>query len=418
VDVVEAVVEGAAVRQHRDPEAGRMTETRMTGGRMIDQMDRAILALQAAFTARKLYGLDHAVVKKQVDLASETFASLLAARRELRVVRIESALLFDDADLPSCVHLAEVLTPCLASHRVEWLEFRAGLARAELVTLLEQLERAPADAARIGTTHVRVGRLGRNDADDGDADALFESADTVSTFRQIWGGLGGGGGDGEGGPGAGPGGRPDQKLSDLVESIRLAVAVGSDVCKQLAEVKSHDEYTFVHTVNVAILSAALGEAVGMKPSQVFDLTLAALLHDVGKQRTPLAILNKPGKLDDAERKQMELHTTAGAAMLMVRQGVPDVAPVVAFEHHANVDGTGYPRLTRHGRPHLASQIVHVADVFDALRTHRPYRAALEDAKVRSILTDGSGKQFDAALLNLFLDRVVTPREAGPRKLSA
>ena len=136
----------------------------------------------------------------------------------------------------------------------------------------------------------------------------------------------------------------------------------------------------MHTVNVAILSAALGEAVGMRPNQVFDLTLAALLHDVGKQHTPLAILNKPGKLDDGERQQMEQHASVGAALLLARRGVPDVAPIVAMEHHANVDGTGYPRLRRNARPHVASQIVHVADVFDALRTNRPYRAAMDDAR--------------------------------------
>lgn len=374
---------------------------------MIERMDKAILALQAAATARKLYGIDHAVVKRQVDLAAETLTGMLEGRRELRVVLLENTLVFEDVELPSCVHLAEVLTPRLAAHRIEWIEFRPGLARAELVTLLEQLERAPAELLRSGTAHIKVGRLGRAEAGAADASegGTLEVSDTISQFREIWGGLRGGD-------------RPDQRLGDLVESIRLAVAVGADVCKQLAEVKNHDEYTFVHTVNVAILSAALGEAVGMKPNQVFDLTLAALLHDVGKQRTPLTILNKPGKLDDGERKQMELHTTAGASILLARPGVPDVAPIVAFEHHANIDGTGYPRLRRSPRPHLASQIVHVADVFDALRTHRPYRAAMDDAKVRAILKEGSGKLFDTALVNLFLERVVSSTAQGPRRLSA
>jgi putative nucleotidyltransferase with HDIG domain len=373
---------------------------------MIERMDKAILALQAAATARRLYGVDHAVVTRQVDQAFETLAALLAERKELRVVRLEQALVFEDVELPSNVYLAEVLTPRLAAHRIEWLEFRSGLARAELVTLLDQLERAPAELLRSGTAHIQTGRLGHSDAAEklGKAGTLAVD-DTVSQFREIWGGLRGGG-------------RPDEKLSDLVESIRLAVAVGADVCKQLADVKNHDEYTFVHTVNVAILSAALGEAVGMRPNQVFDLTLAALLHDVGKQRTPLAILNKPGRLDDGERKQMEQHTTAGAAILLARPGVPDVAPIVAMEHHANVDGTGYPNLRRVGRPHLASQIVHVADVFDALRTNRPYRAAMDDAKVRSILMEGAGKAFDASLVDLFLDRVVSPKASGPRRISA
>jgi len=321
------VVVGAAVREHRDAEAGRMTE----------RMDKAILALQAAATARRLYGLDHAVVKRQVDLSAQMFESMLAQRPALRVVRLEQTMMFEDAELPSARHLAEVLAPRLTAHGIEWLEFRRGLARPELVTLLDQLERAPTDLLRGGTAHIRVGRIGQSESATPDSGSVLSMNEQVSQFKDLWGSLRGDG-------------RPDQRLNDLVESIRLAVSVGADVCKQLAEVKSHDEYTFVHTVNVAILSAALGESVGMKPNQVFDLTLAALLHDVGKQRTPLAILNRPGKLDDGERRQMELHTTAGAAILLSRPGVPDVAPIVAFEHHANIDGSGYPRLRRARAP--------------------------------------------------------------------
>jgi hypothetical protein len=118
---------------------------------MIDRMDKAVLALQAAFTARKLYGIDHAVVKRQVDVTADTMAGMLAERRELRLVRLENTLVFGDVELPSGVHLAEVLVPRLVAHGIEWLEFRAGLGRAELVTLLDQLERAPAELLRSGT---------------------------------------------------------------------------------------------------------------------------------------------------------------------------------------------------------------------------------------------------------------------------
>ena len=364
---------------------------------MIDLMDKAMLALQAAATGRRLYGGEHPVPRRQVDLAVETLGQLLAAAREVKVVLLDNALMFQDAELPSCPMLDAWLIPRLAAHGVEWVEFRSGLAQPEVVQFLNQLERPPAEGGRgsSDTPHVRVGRIGRpsSEAESGMASAL-DRDEQVGQLKSIWSGLKGGGG------------RPDQRLGDLVESIRLAVSVGADVCNQLAEVKSHDEYTFVHTVNVAILSAALGEAVGMSQNQVFELILAALLHDVGKQRTPLEILNKPGSLDDAERRRMEQHTVDGAAILLSRRGVPDVAPIVAFEHHANVDGTGYPKLPRKEKPHLASQIVHVADVFDALRTNRPYRAALNEEKVRRILMDGSGKLFDPALVDLFLERVV------------
>jgi putative nucleotidyltransferase with HDIG domain len=382
---------------------------------MIQQMDTAMLALQSAAGARKLYGLEHAAAKRQTALAVELLAALFASRRSVRVVRIDNALLFDDAHLPSCVRLNDVLIPLLVAHEIEWIEFHTGLTRTELSEFLHQLDAAPsgtpATGARLGTPLIRVGRIGRSDpSSDSISDpnlaaaatviSSFDKEQQIEQFRQIWTALRGGS-------------RPDQRLAELVESIRLAVAVGADVCRQLADIKNHDEYTFVHTVNVGILSAALGEAVGMSPNQVFDLTMAALLHDVGKQRTPHSILNKPGKLDEAERKRMERHTLDGAAILLARPGVPDFAPIVAFEHHANIDGTGYPHLSRGKRPHLASQIVHVADVFDALRTNRPYRAALDAQTVRAMLVEAAGRSFDSALVNLFLEKVVKLAPADP-----
>jgi putative nucleotidyltransferase with HDIG domain len=387
---------------------------------MIHQMDAALLSLQAAAGARKLYGPEHAAARRQTALTVELLGAMFSSRRALRVVRLDGALLFDDAQLPSCVRFNDVLIPLLAAHDIEWIEFQAGLTKAELIDFLVQLEGPPQEGGRLGTPHVRVGQIGRGEVAGFDGATVGARAaaaggamagtegelpagaaqvisidrdQQVEQFRQIWLALR-------------AGKRPDNRLAELVESIRLAVAVGADVCRQLADVKNHDEYTFVHTVNVAILSAALGEAVGMGANQVFDLTMASLLHDVGKQHTPLTILNKPGKLDESERKRMERHTVDGAAILMSRAGCPDFAPIVAFEHHANIDGTGYPNLSRNKRPHLASQIVHVADVFDALRTNRPYRAALDAEKVRSMLLEGAGKAFDEARVSLFLERVV------------
>lgn len=370
---------------------------------MIHDVDKAILALQAAAVGRQLYGVDHPVPRRHVEESLRLLTAALASARQqqLRLVRLDGKLHLEDDELPSGALLADGLLPRLAAHGIEWLEFRPGITSDELVSFIEQLERVDPDTTAAGTPHVLIGQIGRNrGASSGSSRAggpagiaSLDEADPAGQLKKIWDGIQ-------------QGARPDRKLTDLVESIRLAAAISTDVCKLLAEVKGHDEYTFVHTVNVAILSAALGEAVGMKTNHVFDLTLAALLHDVGKQRTPLAILNKPGRLEDAERRRVEQHAVDGAAILLACRGIPDVASIVAFEHHANVDGTGYPTLPAGLRPHLASQIVHVADVFDALRTNRPYRAALDEPTVRKIILQESGKSFEPALVALFLDHVI------------
>jgi putative nucleotidyltransferase with HDIG domain len=362
---------------------------------MIEQMDKAMLALQAAAAGRSLYGADHPAIARQLDLAAQMLGDMLAKVAELKLVCLDNTLLFQDGKLPSCDQLTAALIPRLVAHGIEWMEFRSGLTRAQLQALLEQLERPHEQSTRIGTPHIHVGIVGRalDEPPPPSIISALERADQLEQLQRIWDGLR-------------TGDPPDERLGEIVENIRLAVVVGADICKQLALVKSHDEYTFVHTVNVGILSAALGEAIGMGSKQVFELTLAALLHDVGKQEMPQEILNKAGKLDDDERKQIERHTVDGAAMLFANHGVPEVAPIVAYEHHANIDGTGYPRLARNRRPHLASQIVHIADVFDALRTNRPYRAALDEPTVLKILLEGSGKSFDPALVDLFLRRIV------------
>ena len=117
---------------------------------MIDLMDKALVALQAAATARKLYGPAHPSVGRQLALAAETLGLLLAGRRELRVVRLDGALLFEDADLPSCAVLSAALVPALAKHGVEWVELRQGLEQPELLTFLDQLERPPARHSDAG----------------------------------------------------------------------------------------------------------------------------------------------------------------------------------------------------------------------------------------------------------------------------
>jgi len=370
---------------------------------MIEIMDSAMLAIQACLGARKLYGDSHGAASRQLDQAWESLRNLLGQRVNVRLVRIHDSLLFDDLPLPSCPRLKDGITRLLTEHGIEWIEFENGLNRDHLARLLKQLERAVSAYSPLGTQRIKVGRLARSTSMAPAIllpDAQLSPQNHVLELKEIWTGLH-------------KVEQVDHRLTDLVESVRRAVPAAAAVWRQMAQVKDHDEYTFVHTVNVAILSAALAEAVGMNPNQVCDLTFAALLHDVGKQHTPLQILSKPGKLTDSERKQMERHTVDGAAILLGRLNVPDFAPVVAFEHHANLDGSGYPNLGRGRYPHLASQIVHIADIFDALRTNRPYRAAMSVEKVKEILTDGAGRSFDGVLLDVFLDSVVQVSDPQP-----
>jgi putative nucleotidyltransferase with HDIG domain len=196
-------------------------------------------------------------------------------------------------------------------------------------------------------------------------------------------------------------------LGDIVSCISKVIDDSSDAMLPLAPLKRRDEYTFTHTINVAVISTSLGEALGFDPHTAHELSIAALLHDVGKQVIPKEILDKQGRLTEEEFFVMQQHPVEGARFLLNTPGVPELAPIVAYEHHVRVDGCGYPKLPRGWKLNLASRIIQMADVFDALRTTRPYRAGLPVPKVVEVMRHDVGVFFDADLLQIFFEQVVS-----------
>jgi putative nucleotidyltransferase with HDIG domain len=189
----------------------------------------------------------------------------------------------------------------------------------------------------------------------------------------------------------------------VVRSLAVAMHSGGarDVMLPLLQLKEFDQYTTTHSMNVAVLSMALGEFLGLSARDVRGLGMAGLLHDVGKTKIPLEVLTKPGKLTDEERALMNEHPAAGARMLLQADEDLDVPIVVAYEHHIMINGGGYPAL-HYGRScHHASTLVHVCDVYDALRTRRPYRDAWSFEKTLAYLVDRSGVEFDPELVAAF-----------------
>lgn len=175
----------------------------------------------------------------------------------------------------------------------------------------------------------------------------------------------------------------------------------------LTTLKSHDNYTFYHSVNVCIYSLALGKRLGMNRSQLTELGVSALFHDLGKARIPPEILNKDGALSPAEREVMMKHPHLGVKELLemgVFSSLAFRSMVSAFEHHLYYDGSsgGYPKLRDAYRPHLVGRIVAITDVFDAMITKRVYskRPPTRDQAL-SYLMSQAGTQFDPVLVRLF-----------------
>ena len=174
---------------------------------------------------------------------------------------------------------------------------------------------------------------------------------------------------------------------------------------QLTNIMSFDEYTFAHSVNVCAISTLLGVISGYSPKRLNELALGAILHDIGKIKVPLPILNKKGKLTDEEMDVMRKHSEFGFDLLRSTSHLSVVPMHVAFQHHENFNGTGYPRGLKQSRIHEYARIVAIADVYDAITTDRPYQKARTPHQAYEIMLADSGNKFDTSLLEVFFENL-------------
>lgn len=189
----------------------------------------------------------------------------------------------------------------------------------------------------------------------------------------------------------------------VVEQLTTQVAGDPSQALLVTAVKSYDEYTYYHMLNVCILSLALGHAIGLRPDQVATLGLGAILHDVGKVKVPIDVLQHVGALSEEQWRLIQKHPVDGAGLILVTgRDVFDPAVSIVLEHHAGYDLSGYPALTERPRPSLPARLVSVADCFDAVTSKRSYRRAEERRQALSILQAGAGRGFDPVVVRVFV----------------
>ena len=193
-------------------------------------------------------------------------------------------------------------------------------------------------------------------------------------------------------------------VREIVELLVRKVAGSSAALGQILAVKMYENLTYCHSVNVATLSLLIGRQLGFDRPSTSALAEAALLHDIGKTRIPLEILRKPGALDKRERKIMESHTTLGSEILVEVDGLQPLTATVALEHHRAVIGEGYPDL-EHAIPHFLSQIVAVADIYEAVTGARSYQDPSTPDQGCLLLARLAGTKLNTALVKSFVNFV-------------
>jgi HD-GYP domain-containing protein (c-di-GMP phosphodiesterase class II) len=385
-----------------------MTEPAIPGA--LSAVDRLVVSLVAGINMRALYGSEHPALASHVDRILEAVTAACQERQKdsLTFLVVGQDLVVENQPLRTGSLYHQQFIRALTRRAVERLTVARGLDAAECVRFLTPMALG---GVPVSTRYIVVGRV----------ELQAPGVETEGPGPGT--GAGGGAGEGSGGDSAVESltaqsvdgareaftkFRTDRRgglvrLEQVVWSLMDALQRATREILPLAPLKTHDDYTFVHSVNVSLLTLAQARSFGIEGARLHAIGLAAFVHDIGKLKIPLEVLNKPGKLEGEEWRIMMSHAQEGATHLCSVEGSHPLAILVAYEHHMRYDGQPnypVPRIGR--RPTLASQMTSISDVYDAICTTRPYAKARSREFAVSVLTGRVGTFHSPALVANFV----------------
>lgn len=184
-----------------------------------------------------------------------------------------------------------------------------------------------------------------------------------------------------------------------------------NICIDLIEMRSYDDYTYSHCVNVAILSTIIGIGMGLSNEELRALSLAGLLHDLGKTKIPTEILNKPDKLTQDEYRIVRRHAEYSYEIIRDNEEIPYITKIAVLLHHENENGTGYPVCLPSNKIYKLAKIIHVADVYDALTSKRPYKEAYNPSEALEFIMGNCDIMFHYETVETFI-KYIAPYPIG------
>ena len=369
-----------------------------------------LTSLAQSLSTMMLYPREHPTWSRAVDASYGALGELQKENdRPLftflgRDVVYGQAALHDLRDWPWSQKLAEV--------GVQRLEFEPGVTRAEfeefIADVLQRMVQsgagAPVEAAPrpSGRQSIRFGQVTVSDEDDSSASsetkeptptggpslpyALEEEAGAATyifdeaTAKDVV---------------------PLVEADAVVRSLSVAMRGSSAMIIPLLRLKANDPYNAIHAINAAVLVMALAEQLGLGNRDVHEFGMAALLHDLGMAKVPRELVQKPIELTEAERRVVERHPVDGARIILASDKRMELGATVAYEHHLRPDGTGYPQRLFKRPLHLASRIVRVCSVYNALRIPRAHREPYPAAQALRFIEERAGTEFDREITTRF-----------------
>jgi HD-GYP domain-containing protein (c-di-GMP phosphodiesterase class II) len=185
-----------------------------------------------------------------------------------------------------------------------------------------------------------------------------------------------------------------RNVKSMAKNIVDEILCNRHAMINLIDLRTYDDYTYSHSLNVTVLSIVLGAALGLGKDTICELAIGALIHDTGKMFIQKEILNKPGQLTDGEFEEIKKHSELGYRYLCDNPDIPESSKIATLHHHEQYDGNGYPNGLTGEEIHLFGRIIAVADVYDALTSDRPYRKAMLPSDAIEYIMGGYGTLFD------------------------
>ncbi len=382
--------------------------------KMHKQVFNTLYLLRIVISNTRLYSLDHPKTKEMIAKTLSSLNKTLFTIRELTILIIDNDLIINNRAIrPEESDYFSLFITVLKQKNIGHVSFKRGLTMRELTLFLSDLSSKSATTVYNGPG-ISSGKLGlkedphdntplhdpllfsdgkgRNSRSDPELIAKLKSLSRKQLLlaQELYFSI-----------------KKDQNfdlrgVQDSMSSFVTLFSRNLNPLSLLTPLKSNDDYTFTHVINVCILTLAQAESLGFKDQNLYDIGITATLYDIGKGFIPEEVLNKAGALDPEEQEIVKEHSAKGAEYLLGIPEAPKLAVLAALEHHIHFDGGGYPNIGRSWKTNIVSQIIAVADTYDAMRCKRPYRRPSSEKLIRELLVRKKGKIFNPFLVDNFL----------------
>lgn len=356
------------------------------------RIEEVLRLVSTTLAASQLYSVSHEQVRTLVPRIVQSLKFLFYHQPELTFMVVRKELLFQGQPLERTPH-SERIARQLHARKIGYFSFRDGIDEAQIVTFLE-VAAGNLSVHHFDTCdHIGYGILDvKEDPTLPLAIARFEdlTKEELQSIEDLYTRIG----------------NKDKfdisGVASVVSGFVSAMQQESNPLLALVPLKMEDDYSFTHSLNVAILNIAQGLSLGLSEDLLHDVGLAGMLHDAGKVFVDKEIISSPGQLSDQEWEQMQQHPMRGAQYLMGQQGIPQLAILAAFEHHMRYDLKGYPPPPADWTLNICSQMTMISDTFDALRTRRSYKEPWDFPAICGRMLEVSGSQLNPYLTMNFL----------------